>query len=293
MKKQQFTLIPYLQLTRPANLVTALSDILAGMAIGQFLFSESTPFWLLPATIGLYGGGVVLNDVFDARLDAVERPERPIPSGKVRLQAAAMMGVLLLIAGIILSAIHSPVSALIAFIIALTTILYNRLAKHHKVAGPVVMGLCRGGNLLLGISAVTESVALWWPIAIVPVIYIGAITLISQDEVHGGKKQTLLLAGLLYLCVHLIQLSIAINEGNGLLALPLIITHAWLIGKPLHNAWKNPVGPLIGKAVKSGVIALIIMNAVWCIAFGYWPLALAVILLLPVSMWMGKIFAVT
>lgn len=263
------------------------------MAIGQFLFSESTPFWLLPATIGLYGGGVVLNDVFDARLDAIERPERPIPSGKVSLHAAAIMGGLLLLAGIILSAINSPQSALIAFLIALSTILYNRFAKHHKVAGPVVMGLCRGGNLLLGISAVPESVAIWWPIAIVPVIYIGAITLISQDEVHGGKKQTLLLAGCLYLTVHLVQFSIAVREGNALLAIPLIITHAWLIGKPLYNAWRNPIGPLIGNAVKSGVIALIIMNAVWCIAFGYWPVALMVVLLLPVSMWMGKIFAVT
>lgn len=263
------------------------------MAIGQFMFSEPAPFWLLPATVGLYGGGVVLNDVFDARLDAVERPERPIPSGKVSRRAAAIMGVLLLLCGILLSAINSPLSAVTALLIALTTILYNRLAKHHKVAGPVVMGLCRGGNLLLGISAVTESVTLWWPIAIIPVIYIGAITLISQDEVHGGKKHTLLIAACLYLLVHLVQLSVAVREGNALLAIPLIITHAWLIGKPLYNAWRNPIGPAIGKAVKSGVIALIIMNAVWCIAFGYWPVALTVILLLPVSMWMGKIFAVT
>lgn len=291
--KHKSSLIPYLQLTRPANLVTALTDILAGMAIGQFLFSESAPFWLLPATVGLYGGGVVLNDVFDASLDAIERPERPIPSGKVSLKTAAIMGTVLLLSGILLSGFHTPESAFIAFLIALTTILYNRFAKHHKVAGPLVMGLCRGGNLLLGMSAVTESMMQWWPVALVPVIYIAAITLISQDEVHGGQKRTLLLAGIFYLSVHLIQLTVATRQGNGLFALPFILTHAWLVGKPLYNAWKNPVGPLIGKAVKSGVIALIIMNAAWCVAFGYWPLALIVVLLLPVSLWLGKIFAVT
>lgn len=294
MKTQKTSpLISYLQLTRPANLVTAISDILAGMTIGQFMFSETTPYWLLPATIGLYGGGVVMNDVFDARLDAIERPERPIPSGRVSLAAASTMGITLLVTGIALASLNSPQSAVIALAIAITTIIYNRLAKHSKVAGPITMGLCRGGNLLLGMSAVFESVAIWWPIALVPVIYIGAITLISQDEVHGGKQQTLIFAGFLYLMVHLIQLTVAFREGNLLLALPLILTHAWLIGQPLYNAFQNPIGPLIGKAVKSGVIALIIMNAVWCVAFGYWPVAIIVVILLPISIALGKMFAVT
>lgn len=294
MKTQSnFSIIPYLKLTRPANLVTALSDILAGMAIGQFLFSESSPYWLLAATLGLYGGGVVMNDVFDAKLDAIERPERPIPSGRVSLVAAATMGISLLLLGIVFSAFHSSTSALIAVGIAISTIIYNRFAKHSKVAGPFMMGVCRGGNLLLGISAVTVSIATWWPITVIPIIYIAAITLISQDEVHGGQKRTLIIAALFYLIVHAVQISIAIQQGNGLLALPFILAHAWLIGKPLFNAWQNPIGPLIGKAVKAGVISLIIMNAAWCVTFGYWPLALIVVLLLPLSIALGKYFAVT
>ena len=72
-----------LRLTRPANIVTAIADILAGVAISGFLRDghDYTPvLWLVLSTVGLYGGGVVFNDVFDAKLDAVERPERPIPS---------------------------------------------------------------------------------------------------------------------------------------------------------------------------------------------------------------------
>lgn len=287
------TLKPYLQLTRPANLVTAAADIFAGLAIAQFTFSEFTPYWLILSTLGLYGGGVVMNDVFDARLDAVERPERPIPSGKVPLKSAAALGISLLLSGIFAASLYSFQSGVIAITIALLTVIYNRFAKHHAFLGPLTMGMCRGGNLLLGMSVLPESFQKWGWIALLPIAYIFAITMISQDEVHGGKQRTLYIAALLYLIVLSVQLVIAESLGNILFALPFVLLHAWLIGRPLWNAIQNPVGPLIGKAVKAGVISLIVMNASWCVAFGLWPLGLAVLVLLPLSMQLAKAFAVT
>jgi 4-hydroxybenzoate polyprenyltransferase len=284
---------PYLQLTRPANLVTAVADIFAGMSIAGFTFSEFSPFWLVAATIGLYGGGVVMNDVFDSKLDAVERPERPIPSGRVALSSAATLGISLLLSGIVCAFLFNALSGIIAIVVALLTILYNRFAKHHVFWGPLTMGLCRGGNLILGISVLPESITRWGWIAIVPIAYIGAITLISQDEVHGGKQRTLYIATFLYLVVLTIQLTVSYSRGNLFITLPFVFLHSWLIGRPLWNALQNPVGPLIGKAVKAGVISLIVMNASWCVAFGLWPLALGVLVLLPLSMRLAKIFAVT
>ena len=284
---------PYLQLTRPANLVTAIADILAGMAIAQFTFSSFNPAFLVISTLGLYGGGVVMNDVFDAKLDAVERPERPIPSGKVPLPAATMLGMTLLFGGVLAAALFSFQSGMIAVVIAALTVLYNRFAKHHVFFGPLTMGMCRGGNLLLGMSVLPESFQQWSFVALLPIAYIAAITLISQDEVHGGKRRTLYIAVFLYLVVLLAQLYIAHTQGNILFALPFVLLHAWLIGRPLYNAIQNPVGPLIGKAVKAGVLSLIVMNASWCMAFGLWPIALAVLALLPLSILLARVFAVT
>lgn len=282
-----------MQLTRPANLVTAIADILAGMAIAQFTFSDFNPALLVISTLGLYGGGVVMNDVFDAKLDAVERPERPIPSGKVPLQSATMLGMTLLFAGVLAAALFSFQSGMIAVVIAALTVLYNRFAKHHVFFGPLTMGMCRGGNLLLGMSVLPESFQQWSFVALLPIAYIAAITLISQDEVHGGKRRTLYIAVFLYLVVLAAQLTIARSQGNILFALPFVLLHAWLIGRPLYNAIQNPIGPLIGKAVKAGVLSLIVMNASWCVAFGLWPIALAVLALLPLSILLARVFAVT
>ncbi|WP_161597047.1 UbiA-like protein EboC [Dyadobacter flavalbus] len=287
------SLKPYIQLTRPANLVTAVSDILAGMAIAQFTFADLSAGLLVVSTLGLYGGGVVMNDVFDAKLDSIERPERPIPSGKVPLRSATLMGISLLFLGVLAAAMFGFTSGMIALVVAVLTVVYNRFAKHSVFLGPLFMGLCRGGNLLLGMSVVPESFDKWGWIALLPIAYIGAITLISQDEVHGGKRRTLYIAAFLYLIVLASQLAIARSQGNILLTLPFVLLHAWLIGRPLWNAVRNPVGPMIGKAVKAGVIYLIVMNASWCVAFGLWPVALAVMALLPLSIWLAKAFAVT
>ena len=85
--KTQATLLTWLQLMRLPTVFTALSNILCGFLITHPLKVDELPLqkelWLLlGSTIGLYLGGMVLNDVFDAKLDAVERPERPIPSGR-------------------------------------------------------------------------------------------------------------------------------------------------------------------------------------------------------------------
>src|SRR6478735_11658794 len=92
---------------RPANIVTSVSDVLAGIAISGFFFAHSfntnqiLPVLLLCiSTVGLYGGGVVFNDVFDAELDSIERPERPLPQKIVPVKYAIALGIVLLIIGI-------------------------------------------------------------------------------------------------------------------------------------------------------------------------------------------------
>lgn len=253
---------------------------------------------LLLATLGLYGGGVVLNDVFDAPLDAVERPERPIPSGLISRSGAAVWGCSLLLLGIVCAGlVHWPHFFSTSFFLALTTavaaVLYDAWGKHQNIFGPINMGICRGLNLLLGVSAFPQMVQQYWYLALVPVAYIAAITMISRGEVHGGKTNTITAAGFLYAAV-LVTIGVF-----GFLNGHFIVTSIFLVGfgiavfPPLMRARMNPTGANIGKAVKAGVLSLIIMNAAWAAAFGAPVVALCMLLLLPLSIWLAKAFAVT
>lgn len=293
-----------LRLMRPANIVTAISDIWAGVAVAasvagaQAASSTGAVILLTLSTVGLYGGGVVLNDVFDAELDRVERPERPIPRGVISVKAGALFGTLLLAVGIGAAAfVHTPVSfslpVALAIAIAIFSITYNKWMKHHSVFGPVNMGICRGLNLLLGMSIMTAAVATYWYIAFIPVVYIGAITMISRGEVQGGNVKALYGASILYAIVIGGMLLAGYVGGNVWLTLVFLIVFAGMIFLPLRRAIKNPVAKWIGKAVKAGVISLIVMNAGWAAAFGMWHYALLICLLLPFSLVLGKLFAVT
>jgi 4-hydroxybenzoate polyprenyltransferase len=287
---------------RPANIVTAIADILAGIAMAGTLsfarFELSAITLLVLATAFLYGGGVVLNDVFDTELDKIERPERPIPSGLIKKSNAAIFGTLLLVMGIAAGALSNthhqfPASVIIAALIAITAVVYDKWMKHHSFFGPLNMGICRGLNLLLGMSIYPVTLQFYWFIALVPVIYIFAITMISRGEVHGGKKITMYIAAILYAIVIAAILIVAYRSENLLQTLPFIVFFAFMIFVPLLKAIEKPEGPRIGKAVKSGVISLIIMNAAWAAAFGDLTLALIILFLLPVSVLLARLFAVT
>ncbi|WP_254165768.1 UbiA-like protein EboC [Chryseosolibacter histidini] len=290
-------LIGFLRLTRPANIVTAISDILGGAAIAWYTGGTHelpSVLLLIVATIGLYGGGVVFNDFFDAALDRVERPERPIPSGLIREKEAALLGTFLLIVGIVAAAAVAVYpSGVIALAIAIAALVYDKWSKHHRVAGPLNMGLCRGLNLLLGMSLVPFALEEFRALAVVPVLYIAAITLISQGEVHGGKSKTMLIAAFLYLVVIASILYSSVLLGNVVYASGFLLILVLLIFPPLLKAFREPVGKNIGKAVKAGVIALIVMNAAWAATFGAFYLALGIVLLLPVSIFLARLFAVT
>ncbi len=289
---------------RLANIVTAVSDILAGVAIACFAvgikwteLSFFPVFLLVLSTVGLYGGGVVFNDVFDAALDKAERPERPIPSGLISKTSAALFATILLILAIIAAAFVHPdffsPSFFIALAIAIAAVVYDKWGKHHSFLGPINMGLCRGLNLLLGMSIFPETLSAYWPISLVPIIYIAAITMISRGEVHGGKKTTLLAATIFYFIVIASIFAMAMgNESVWYVSVFLVVFIA-LIFPPLLKALREPKGALIGKAVKAGVIGLIAMNASWAAAFDAFYFALLILLLLPLSIWLAKLFAVT
>ncbi len=297
----------YLELMRPANIVTAWADILVGFSASgsgviftQLMNGQPTAdgfiplAWLLLATTGLYGGGIVFNDVFDAELDQQERPSRPIPSGRVSRENAALLGMILFAIAIFAATQVSLLSVTIAIFITFAALLYDSVGKHHPFFGPLNMGVCRGSNLLLGVSALPAMVGERWYLALIPVLYIAAITAISQGEVHGGKRITGVVALILIAIVLTAVLSLGFfAEYTVIAALPFAALLAVRVLPNFIQAAREPVPEKIRNAVKVGVLSLIILDA--SIAAGFTGLAygLLVLILLPISMSFAKMFAVT
>jgi 4-hydroxybenzoate polyprenyltransferase len=138
---------------------------------------------------------MVLNDVCDAKLDAVERPERPIPSGRVSKENSLRVGSALLVGGVFIAHVVSWLTsqwqtAQISVALAATIIAYNVGVKSTQF-GPLAMGGCRLMNVLLGASVGTnlmtfsESSAAWLFAAGVG-IYTAGLTLIARRETENS-----------------------------------------------------------------------------------------------------------
>jgi UbiA prenyltransferase family protein len=283
----------YLELLRPANVVTAVADVLAGYAVAGRGHVAGLG-WLLGATACLYAGGVVLNDYFDRELDARERPERPIPSGRVAAGHAAALGAALLAGGVLLARAATTAAGGVAAALAACILLYDARAKRHAFAGPLVMGTCRGLNLVLGMAIVPAAASGRWAVALLSVTYIAAVTMVSRGEVHGGKKPV---AAVAIAALGAVVAALAVIALRSQLwpvpALVLAAALAWRVGPPFAAVYVNPAPALIRRAVKAGVLSLVLLDAALSAAYAGPLYAAGVLATALVAASLARMFPVT
>lgn len=287
------SLRPYFELMRPPNLWTAVADIFAGYAVAG-LPNPASLFILSVSTIGLYGGGVVLNDLFDAKLDRVERPERPIPSGRASTRGAALLALSLFSIGIGAAFMVGSTSGLLAIGIAASALLYDTRAKHFPIIGPINMGFCRGLNLLLGVSVHPSALLIFWPLALVPWTYIAAITLLSKGEVHGGRRSMILLSsGMIAAVLLALSAFVLLNPDGSLWAFCFLALLAIRLLPRFRQAYQAPEAQPIRMAVKEGVLSLIFLDAAIAALFvaPFYPLL--ILAFRPMAIHLAKRMAVT
>ena len=160
------------ELIRPVNCVM----IGFAVIVGEFVSSPgSIP--LLQSALAFMTGlficaySMVVNDVYDVEVDRVNRPERPIPSGRVSTQDANRLSILVLAAGVACSVLSvKPAAVAIALTYALLSWLYSSRAKKSGIWGNLIVasslavpfiygGIVAGGSLggsLLVLMAATS-----------------------------------------------------------------------------------------------------------------------------------------
>jgi len=192
-------LTTWCRLLRLPNLFTVPGDPLAG----YLLAAGATPHWWATAhmplwravaasatSLLLYAAGLLLNDYFDRDVDAKERPDRPIPSGAVSARMVLIVGALLLIGGVLMARwIGGRTPGTVAAALAAAVLAYNAGLKKARFGGPVVMGLCRAGSVLVGAAFAADiygkpqvlvaAGAAW--------LYTASITFLAAGETSGKR----------------------------------------------------------------------------------------------------------
>jgi 4-hydroxybenzoate polyprenyltransferase len=255
-------IVPWLRLVRLPNLLTAFGDSLAGACLATALSGKELSFWSVLdvcfCSVVLYMFGTIQNDWCDLPEDTRLRPERPLPNREISVPAAALVAIACLIVALLLAGLTGRITFIIALLLAVVISTYNFKLKHSLVSGSVCMGLCRGLNMLLGVSLVGLT-----PAAIFPVIgltiYIGGVTWLADGE----NRRQIPTRNIFYPSIALGVswfITLFFISGNvlwkaflpSLLCIAVVIAFALLAAKPLYNRSTQPstmhkfIGTLIG-----------------------------------------------
>lgn len=255
----------YLQLVRLPAVFTAIADIFLGFTVTRVSLSPAFEFLrLLASSSALYLAGMALNDVFDRKLDARERPNRPIPSGRVPVYVAIVLGAALLGVGVACARTVGTSSLQIAVLLGVLILAYDGLLKRTPL-GPLAMGGCRLLNVMLGASTASN---LWESpqvgMAVAMGVYVAGITWFAREEA-GRSARGALIAATAILDAGLAGLAMIIWTGDGggnrIAATAALFAVAGFIHRRVIPALREPDSRTVQSVVKRSLLMIILLDA--------------------------------
>ena len=178
----------WLQLARISNAPTVVSNTVAGAVLVAASPDPGTVAVVAIAMALFYTAGMVLNDVMDLAIDQRERPERPLPSGRISPGAALAAAVVLFVVGEAILVVEGWESAIAGLALIALIVLYDSWHKGNAVS-PVLMGGCRALVYVVAGYAVAESLP-WelWAGAGMLLLYIVGLTQVAKAEATGRSS---------------------------------------------------------------------------------------------------------
>ena len=192
MNAARKTVRAYVELARLSNLPTCFSNVLVGCAIGGLTdWSQWQRVMSVTVAIGLmYITGMALNDALDHAIDRKQRPNRPIPSGRISVRGASTFAGICIAIAIALLASLGMAALLLGSVLAITIILYDWLHKKFQPAA-LLMGCCRGLVYITAAFALAGPIEWTTAVALAGAltVYISIVTFIAQTEVDATSTK--------------------------------------------------------------------------------------------------------
>lgn len=182
----------YGRLVRLSLLPSALADAVCGVVLGAGGWPGSRALLALVVSACLFHGGMALNDWADREEDARLDRDRPLPSGRIAPSAALALVVVLFVVAVATAASVAPAAGYAAAAVALLAAVYD-LVGRGPLKGPVLLGLCRAGNLTAAafVGAAVAGVALEPWLLIAPAVAYAAyvFTLSRMGRMEDDTEQ--------------------------------------------------------------------------------------------------------
>ena len=150
----------YWEILRPFNCMMAAAAAIIGLAIAGGLEPGATALIFLTVFL-ITGAGNAINDYYDREIDAINRPKRPIPSGRISARAAFNYSLALFAAGCLFAGLVNQICLTVAAFNSALLFLYARNLKATPLAGNICVAFLTGSTFLFGGAA--AGLRAFWP----------------------------------------------------------------------------------------------------------------------------------
>ena len=175
------------QVLRPANCAITFSSVLLGGWLGSRSISPPLLLAALSASL-IMAGGNALNDLCDIEADRINKPDRPLPTGRLPAWAARLQALLLSGVGLLLGLLLPHPAPLIAALAVGGLIAYNVWIKGVPLAGNLVVSLLCGLAILYGGAAVEAWRPAWIPAGFALLYHLGREVLKDVEDREGDRR---------------------------------------------------------------------------------------------------------
>jgi len=136
----------FIRLIRPINcLMMGFAVIVGALIATQMPAIEYVTLKLVLGFITastLTGASMAINDYYDRGIDAINEPDRPIPSGLVKPVESVILSAFLILVGLIAAVLTNPLSLLIAALSLIISVSYSTFGKLTGLLGNFMVSLC-------------------------------------------------------------------------------------------------------------------------------------------------------
>lgn len=135
------------------------------------------------------GAGNVINDYHDVGIDRINKPGRPLPSGRMRIRTAAVLyavATMLITAGAV--AFLPPGIAVLMVSWQVSLYVYARWAKRAFPWGNLLVATVTSSAFVAGGLAAGDVAAVWIPVAVAFIFIMSRELVKGAEDVEGDKK---------------------------------------------------------------------------------------------------------
>jgi len=153
----------YLRLMRPINCLMMGFAVIVGVALASPKISSV--FWLnliygFLTGFMLTAASMTINDYYDREIDAVNEPNRPVPSGLIKPKQALAFAFVLTAVGFAAAVLTSILCFAIAVIAWIVSVTYNTVGKRSGLPGNFLVSACVATPLIYGSVAALNAISL-------------------------------------------------------------------------------------------------------------------------------------